>query len=373
MEVLMQISGNLVAFLLLAVVIHVANRRLEKHNPFNKIFLSACRLVLAALFLEALVCVLDGRSSDGVRHLLQLLFTVLHLLPPILTGLWILLARAMTDEGCQPNRRIVICWIPVCVCLFMALLSAYYPWLFFIDDSNVYHRGPLYPVFLMITAGCLLMGFVVLVRHRSTQLRGDFTLLGALYLFPLLGGALQAFFPGVLLMWSLTAGTLTIMYMYLQERMIQIDSLTGAWTRLSFGQHLNRIAGKCQKEPIGILFLDLDEFKVINDRYGHLEGDAALRTFSGIVRSQLRKSDVFARLGGDEFVIVAPVGGQEDLKAIKRKIETALERHNQTSQKPYRLECSIGSKMFDHSFRVQTALADVDRLMYEQKQAKKAV
>lgn len=121
------------------------------------------------------------------------------------------------------------------------------------------------------------------------------------------------------------------------------------------------------------MFLDLDEFKVINDRYGHLEGDAALRTFSGIVRSQLRKSDVFARLGGDEFVIVAPVGGQEDLKAIKRKIETALERHNQTSQKPYRLECSIGSKMFDHSFRVQTALADVDRLMYEQKQAKKAV
>jgi hypothetical protein len=67
------------------------------------------------------------------------------------------------------------------------------------------------------------------------------------------------------------------------------------------------------------------------------------------------------------------VGGQEDLQAIKRKIESALEGYNQTSHKPYRLECSIGSKVFDNYFRVQAALADVDRLMYEQKQAKKAV
>mgnify|MGYP003939899583 FL=1 len=119
--------------------------------------------------------------------------------------------------------------------------------------------------------------------------------------------------------------------------------------------------------------MDLDEFKAINDRYGHLEGDAALRAFSEIVRSQLRKSDVFARLGGDEFGIVASVGGQEDLQAIKRKIESALEGYNQTSHKPYRLEFSIGSKVFDNYFRVQAALADVDRLMYEQKQAKKAV
>ena len=155
--------------------------------------------------------------------------------------------------------------------------------------------------------------------------------------------------------------------------MIQIDILTSALTRLSFGQHFSKMSGKCRKEPIGILFMDLDEFKAINDRYGHLEGDAALRAFSEIVRSQLRKSDVFARLGGDEFGIVASVGGQEDLQAIKRKIESALEGYNQTSHKPYRLEFSIGSKVFDNYFRVQAALADVDRLMYEQKQAKKAV
>lgn len=373
MKVLMQISGNLVAFILLATVVRVANRRLEKRDQFYKLFIGACRLVLAALFLEALVCVLDGRSSAWVKNLLQILFTMLYMLPPVLAWLWVLLARALTDDGCQSNRLMSICWFPVSVSLGMALFSAHFHWLFFIDDSNVYHRGPLFPVFLMITAGCLLMGFVVLVRHRSTQLRGDFTLLGSIYLFPLLGGALQVLFCGVLLMWSLTAGSLMIMYMYLQERMIQIDSLTGALTRLSFGQHFSKMTGKCRKEPIGILFLDLDEFKAINDRYGHLEGDAALRAFSEIVRSQLRKSDVFARLGGDEFVIVASVGGQEDLQAIKRKIESALEGYNQTSHKPYRLECSIGSKVFDNYFRVQAALADVDRLMYEQKQAKKAV
>jgi len=131
----MQISGNLVAFILLATVVRVANRRLEKRDQFYKLFIGACRLVLAALFLEALVCVLDGRSSAWVKNLLQILFTMLYMLPPVLAWLWVLLARALTDDGCQSNRLMSICWFPVSVSLGMALFSAHFHWLFFIDDT----------------------------------------------------------------------------------------------------------------------------------------------------------------------------------------------------------------------------------------------
>ncbi len=67
--------------------------------------------------------------------------------------------------------------------------------------------------------------------------------------------------------------------------------MTGAWTRQSLAQHLNQMAGKCAEEPMGILFLDIDDFKSINDRFGHAEGDAALKSFAAIVKAQLAKGD----------------------------------------------------------------------------------
>lgn len=101
------------------------------------------------------------------------------------------------------------------------------------------------------------------------------------------------------------------------------DALTGLANRRSFLEHLDLTFARAQHsgESFGVLFADLDGFKVINDTYGHDVGDAVLRRFADHFRLALRKSDVPARLAGDEFVAILPdLRGLEDVRPICERI-----------------------------------------------------
>jgi diguanylate cyclase (GGDEF)-like protein len=84
------------------------------------------------------------------------------------------------------------------------------------------------------------------------------------------------------------------------EYAVNNDKLTGACTRISFYQRLERIKGL----PIALIFADVDHFKGVNDKYGHKAGDEALKVFARTLMENCRKDDIVARFGGEEFVIL---------------------------------------------------------------------
>jgi diguanylate cyclase (GGDEF)-like protein len=124
-----------------------------------------------------------------------------------------------------------------------------------------------------------------------------------------------------------------------------------------------------------MIYLDVDNFKEINDRYGHLAGDKALKALVSVIKSVLRRTDTISRLGGDEFGILIHVESQVDLETVARKIEQALKAYNRTSGTPYRISCSMGVKLFGKSsgLSAETVLQQVDDLMYHCKKEKKIV
>lgn len=105
------------------------------------------------------------------------------------------------------------------------------------------------------------------------------------------------------------------------------DSLTGLANRPHFDEALRRALKKAREEQgrIGLLYLDNDRFKQINDRFGHAAGDALLVAVAKRIRGAIRDSDLVARLGGDEFaVLLAPLRSDDDAVVVAQKVLTAM-------------------------------------------------
>jgi len=104
------------------------------------------------------------------------------------------------------------------------------------------------------------------------------------------------------------------------------DPLTGALNRQAFAQGLRELIDHRARyrKPVYLIIFDLDHFKEINDRFGHLAGDSALRLVTGIAHEHLDSTDVFGRFGGDEFLIACADGDLESAKALAETIRSAV-------------------------------------------------
>jgi diguanylate cyclase (GGDEF)-like protein len=107
-----------------------------------------------------------------------------------------------------------------------------------------------------------------------------------------------------------------------------VDSLTGLYNRRHLDDFLRRELRIAQREhySVGIMFLDLDRFKTLNDTLGHIAADASLRAVSDLLRTRLRASDVACRYGGDEIVIVLPHALAQDTMKLAEQLREGIEQ-----------------------------------------------
>ncbi len=153
------------------------------------------------------------------------------------------------------------------------------------------------------------------------------------------------------------------------QRLATTDMLTGIANRRAFLETAESAYAHSRRsgEPLTLLMLDLDHFKSINDRFGHLEGDRALVAFAQAVKSQLRASDAVGRLGGEEFGVLLPLTTlAEGLEAAARILHSvrALELTDDTGQ-AYRITTSLGVGAFRQSDRSLRDMLDrADQALY---------
>ncbi|MCC6928621.1 MAG: diguanylate cyclase [Gemmatimonadaceae bacterium] len=150
-----------------------------------------------------------------------------------------------------------------------------------------------------------------------------------------------------------------------------IDELTGLYNRrgfLTLAQQQLKLARRGHRELV-LLFIDMDDFKEINDTFGHHEGDTALRRASEILKHTFRDSDIIARLGGDEFVVLATDAGKSGSEIIIQRLRRELLERNECDGFPYRLSFSVGAARFDPDAppSIEELMAAADSMLYEQK------
>ena len=152
------------------------------------------------------------------------------------------------------------------------------------------------------------------------------------------------------------------------------DHLTGVLNRRGFLSTTRRILEdevNYGKKAIAI-YADMDNLKIINDEFGHEEGDYSLKTIADSLSVSFRQSDVVARMGGDEFAAFAIVNQENFPEVIRKRIHEVLERFNEENDKPYRIAMSIGIVEFeiDETTDIERILSQADMDLYIEKKAK---
>lgn len=159
------------------------------------------------------------------------------------------------------------------------------------------------------------------------------------------------------------------------DEMSRSDHLTGILNRRGFLNTTRRVLEDEKnygKKAIAI-YADMDNLKIINDEFGHDEGDYSLKTIARALTESFRQSDVVARMGGDEFAAFAIVNQEHFPDTIRKRIHSVLEKFNEQNDKPYRIAMSVGIVEFviGEDSDIQRILNEADMDLYVEKKAKR--
>jgi len=179
---------------------------------------------------------------------------------------------------------------------------------------------------------------------------------------------------------SLHEMMLRIKHVMLQEKLREMsntDELTGLLNRrgfLAIAQQQLKVA-KRVKGKLALVFADMDNFKSINDKWGHHKGDEALVAMADIFRRSFRDSDLIARISGDEFALLLLDTHEEKSDIIFRRLQKNISVFNVRSGGVFILSLSIGMALYDHSqpCSIDELLKLADKRMYDQKKRKKMI
>jgi diguanylate cyclase (GGDEF)-like protein/PAS domain S-box-containing protein len=157
-----------------------------------------------------------------------------------------------------------------------------------------------------------------------------------------------------------------------EERLRHIadhDALTGLFNRRRFEEELDSHIARGRRYGMGgaLLLIDLDDFKQVNDGYGHRAGDTVLTAVGDVLDSRLRESDIVARFGGDEFAVLMPAGGETEAAELAELLVAAINR--EVPSPAGRLRASVGYAVLEESSTADEILSRADDAMYTDKGA----
>jgi len=318
----------------------------------------------------------DGLASPVFPALNSIGNFVLFIFNPFFPILWFLYTHNQVFCDDHEIKKIFKRFlIPFALNALLTVISLKTSFYYYIDAGNIYHRGSYFFVSALINQSIMSAAFFLLIVNRNRMERKYFYALMFMGAFPALCVPLQIMIYGISFALNAMAVSLVITYMNLQNKRMNLDYLTGVFNRQQLDYYLSDKIRRCARTgSFSAILLDMDNFKAINDKFGHCIGDDALKVTAAILRQCVREQDFIARFGGDEFYIVLDVSESERLLETANKINSSIHAYNKTGEKPYYLSLSMGCATYDAGtgMSAEEFQAQIDRLMYWNKERNKA-
>jgi len=376
----MNLANNIIlntySIILLVIICSHAYKLIENKFLQDELFMLIIYSTLLMLGVDTLSR-FDG-NAESIYSIINALGNFLSFtLSPILPSLWLAYVHFQVFREEVRTRKLFYPLFAInAFNALMVILSQFYGWYYYIDSDNIYHRGQLYLLSALITIALMFVAFFTILKNSKTLEKKYFYSLIFFALPPLVSIILQIRFYGISLILNSIVISILVVFMNIQNGSIYTDHLTGVNNRKKLDLYLKKKVGTSSEEKsFSAILIDLNNFKSINDNFGHDMGDNVLETFAKLLKSCLRSDDIVARFGGDEFCIVLDISNRTDLEAMAHRIRNCIDEYNKTGSHPYELGISMGYAVYDYysNMKAEEFLKQIDILMYKNKQEYKVI
>ncbi len=188
----------------------------------------------------------------------------------------------------------------------LEVISLFGGWIFYIADGNIYTHGPLYVLYYIAWVGAVIFLFFEIYRFSTRyQVKNSFNLI-LIAVFLMVGISFHIIRSAIRVDWLAAAMAFMMFYSFYMELALKMDSTTGLMNRRSYESRLASL-----KKDETVVMFDVDDFKIVNDVFGHKSGDEALKLVADCIMGIYGKRGLCYRIGGDEFAVVMKKGQAE--------------------------------------------------------------
>ncbi len=309
-----------------------------------------CNMII--LLSDIMIYLMRGRSSAvllSVNHVVCILYFAMH---AYFGYLWFRYSMEKLYPEYRPAKALrALLLVPCLLSIALAVASPWTKWVYHLTSGNMYMRGPHLGTMSILAYLYWIASAVFVIKEMiSPQRIREKSEYITLLVFPiptLIGNMLQFQNYGISVVWVCAAISLLILFINLQNDQLSRDILTGLFNRrqtsLQIAWELKRLADDdCF---LLVMMIDVDHFKQINDRFGHVAGDMALIEVAGILKKSCHEKDFIGRFGGDEFIVVGHVKERQEAELLVRHIDKITGESNQDRPDGYQLSFSIGYQL----------------------------
>ena len=354
------------AFLVLFLLLY--RIRIAQTNQFDE---KAYNFMLIVTFIatinETLSFIIDARPGF-IFHILQYISnTISSASSGIIGYCWCLFVEYHIHRNFERiKKKSQILAIPLIIITILLIINLFGNGIIFsISEKNKYMRGLFSYVIYVAVFFYYIESIWTVKSAKNDSILVEFFPIYYFVVPCMIGTIIQGLFFGIAVGWLCVAIAFILIYIEFQISNSFIDDLSGLYNRKYMNHYLNKLQSNKTKHVYGFL-MDINEFKAINDTYGHLKGDHALIEFGRILQHSIDKDSVAIRMGGDEFVIFAKLQSDTEAVKLKKRIENNVRQFNIHSKEPFHLSFSIGIAKYNGK-NIDTFLSAMDDSMYEAK------
>lgn len=373
MNVIYYIETNLTCIVLILMLRQQMRRNGDGSSTERLIFRQVLWATVALCISDMAAGILRGMTFSGARALIEasnIIFFVMMTAIGYLWTLYVELHISKSDAKAQRRKQFILS-LPLIAFIILAATNPFTHILFTVDESNQYARN--YGVYIHWAISWSYLIYptvrtaVAMSREKSRARRKELSPLLYFIIAPIISSVVQMLFYGVS---STQVGmTVSIVAIFLMEQSGQIgtDTLTGLNNRRGLDRYLADCIQSRDGEAVCVIMVDLNNFKQVNDRFGHLSGDHALADTAGVLKracEAVTKRVFLCRFGGDEFLIVGKRLEPADIDALRSSIAAGLHGLNEKSGHGFALSVGIGA-----ASGVCATMEDAERLIHEADEA----